>query len=173
MVDKAESINNQIMQCRGSARCFMWKCATLRVRGRAQRRKSLAVPHEGCRKAASRLVRLPRQWDGAVPACMQAPDCGLWAAQDKAGQGDERLQEPHGRAGGPRPGCCRLKPEDLAQVGSAPLQKGKFTWVTESGREERWIVASCGNYTLLWNFRCAAFSCAGLSQHPALAMSPH
>lgn len=40
------------------------------------------------------------------------------------------------------------------QVGRAPLQKGKFTWITEAGRQERWIVASCGAYTVLWNFRC-------------------
>ncbi len=39
------------------------------------------------------------------------------------------------------------------QVGRAPLQKGKFTWITEAGRQERWIVASCGAYTVLWNFR--------------------
>jgi hypothetical protein len=38
-------------------------------------------------------------------------------------------------------------------VGRAPLQKGKFTWITEAGRQERWIVASCGAYTVLWNFR--------------------
>ena len=41
-----------------------------------------------------------------------------------------------------------------AQVGGAVLQKGKFTWITEAGRQERWIVASCGAYTVLWNFRC-------------------
>ncbi len=35
----------------------------------------------------------------------------------------------------------------------APLEKGKFTWITEEGREERWVVASCGKYTVLWNFR--------------------
>lgn len=42
-----------------------------------------------------------------------------------------------------------------AQVGRAALQKGKFTWITEAGRQERWIVASCGAFTVLWNFRCA------------------
>ena len=171
MVDKAESINKQIMQCRGSGRCFMWKCATLRVRGGAQRRKSLAVPHEGCRKAASRLVRL-KAVGWCCPGLRAGPDCGLWAAQDKAGKETNGFKSRMG-ARGAAPRLLRLKPEDLAQVGSAPLQKGKFTWVTESGREERWIVASCGNYTLLWNFRCAACSCAGLSQPPALAMSPH
>lgn len=35
----------------------------------------------------------------------------------------------------------------------APLLKGKFTWVTEDGKQERWIVASCGNYSILFNFR--------------------
>ena len=55
----------------------------------------------------------------------------------------------------PKPRLLRLKTEDNVLVKAAPLTKGKFTWVTESGRQERWIVASCGNYTVLWNFRCA------------------
>lgn len=54
---------------------------------------------------------------------------------------------------GAAPRLLRLKPEDVEKVGQAPLQKGKFTWVTESGREERWIVATCGQFTVLWNFR--------------------
>ncbi|KAK9818259.1 hypothetical protein WJX72_009697 [[Myrmecia] bisecta] len=53
----------------------------------------------------------------------------------------------------PAPRLLRLKPEDTAMTGGAPLTKGKFTWVTQAGRQERWIVASCGNYTVLWNFR--------------------
>jgi hypothetical protein len=53
----------------------------------------------------------------------------------------------------PAPRLLRLKPEDQVLVKNQPLQKGKFTWVTESGKQERWIVASCGNYTVLWNFR--------------------
>ena len=76
--------------------------------------------------------------------------------QDKSGKETNGFKSRMG-ARGAAPRLLRLKPEDLAHVGSAPLQKGKFTWVTESGREERWIVASCGNYTLLWNFRCADF----------------
>lgn len=40
--------------------------------------------------------------------------------------------------------------------GNAPLEKGHFTWITQEGRQERWIVASCGNYTVLWNFRCGS-----------------
>ena len=60
----------------------------------------------------------------------------------------------------PKPRLLRLKPEDNVLVKAAPLTKGKFTWVTESGRQERWIVASCGNYTVLWNFRCALQSAA-------------
>ena len=35
----------------------------------------------------------------------------------------------------------------------APLTRGKFTWVTEQGKQERWIVASCQNYSILFNFR--------------------
>lgn len=59
------------------------------------------------------------------------------------------------RMGGsaPKPRLLRLKTEDVDRVGHAPLEKGKFTWVTEAGRQERWIVASVGNFTVLWNFR--------------------
>ena len=56
-------------------------------------------------------------------------------------------------AAAPAPRLLRLKPEDAVRTGHAPLQKGKFTWVTEPGRRERWIAASCGTYTVLWNFR--------------------
>lgn len=59
------------------------------------------------------------------------------------------------RMGGsaPTPRLLRLKAEDVALTGGAPLEKGHFTWVTDQGRQERWIVASCGNFTVLWNFR--------------------
>ncbi|PSC67936.1 vacuolar import Vid27-related [Micractinium conductrix] len=53
----------------------------------------------------------------------------------------------------PAPRLLRLKPEDVKLTKNAPLEKGHFTWITEQGRQERWIVASCGNYTVLWNFR--------------------
>ncbi len=76
------------------------------------------------------------------------------SVQDKSGKETNGFKSRMGSKGA-APRLLRLKPEDLALVGSAPLQKGKFTWVTESGREERWIVASCGNFTVLWNFRCA------------------
>ena len=56
----------------------------------------------------------------------------------------------------PAPRLLRLRPEDVTLTGGAPMEKGHFTWVTQAGRQERWIVASCGNYTVLWNFRRAA-----------------
>ena len=56
-------------------------------------------------------------------------------------------------ASAPAPRLLRLKVEDVARTGGAPLEKAHFTWITERGRQERWIVASCGNYTVLWNFR--------------------
>lgn len=43
--------------------------------------------------------------------------------------------------------------EDQKLTKGAALEKGHFTWITERGRQERWVVASCGNYTVLWNFR--------------------
>lgn len=61
-------------------------------------------------------------------------------------------------ANAPAPRLLRLKPEDVRLTAGAggrpaPLEKGHFTWITERGSQERWIVASCGNYTVLWNFR--------------------
>ena len=51
------------------------------------------------------------------------------------------------------PRLLKLKPEDAARAKGAPLRGGKFTWVTEQGKQERWIVASCQNYSILFNFR--------------------
>ena len=51
------------------------------------------------------------------------------------------------------PRLLKLKPEDAARAKGAPLKRGKFTWVTEQGKQERWIVASCQNYSILFNFR--------------------
>ena len=59
------------------------------------------------------------------------------------------------------------------QVGRAPLQKGKFTWITEAGRQERWIVASCGAYTVLWNFRSVALPRVADSQRTDQHKSCH
>ena len=53
----------------------------------------------------------------------------------------------------PAPRLLRLKPQDVMLTKGAPLTGGKFTWVTESGHHERHIIASCGNYTVRWNFR--------------------
>ncbi|KAF6261436.1 VID27 cytoplasmic protein-domain-containing protein [Scenedesmus sp. NREL 46B-D3] len=50
------------------------------------------------------------------------------------------------------PRLLRLKPEDRLANGSKPLKNGRFTWVTEAGSQERWIVASCGRHTVIWNF---------------------
>jgi hypothetical protein len=56
-------------------------------------------------------------------------------------------------AAAPAPRLLRLRPADAARAGGAPLEKGRFTWVTEAGRPERWVVASCGRFTVLWSFR--------------------
>ena len=68
----------------------------------------------------------------------------------------------------PRPRLLRLKPEDTVVVKGANFAKGKFTWVTESGRQERWIVVSCGNYTVLWNFRSFSTARAVISHYKAV-----
>ena len=35
----------------------------------------------------------------------------------------------------------------------AKLSRGKFTWVTEAGHSERYIVATCGRFSVIWNFK--------------------
>jgi hypothetical protein len=76
------------------------------------------------------------------------------AGEDGAG-GQEEKSAFVDRGGGKLalPRLLRLKPEDVLLTGGKPLRGGKFTWVTEQGRQERWIVASCGNYSVVWNFR--------------------
>eukprot|EP00879_Flechtneria_rotunda_P026492 GHRR01028249.1.p1 GENE.GHRR01028249.1~~GHRR01028249.1.p1 ORF type:complete len:452 (+),score=188.52 GHRR01028249.1:1096-2451(+) len=51
------------------------------------------------------------------------------------------------------PRLLRLKPEDRLVTGGKPFKNGRFTWVTEAASQERWVVASCGKYTVIWNFR--------------------
>jgi hypothetical protein len=41
----------------------------------------------------------------------------------------------------------------MLQGKDAVFSRGKLTWVTEADVPERWIAASCGQYTVLWNFR--------------------
>lgn len=51
-------------------------------------------------------------------------------------------------------GCLlKLKSEDQDLLKKHSFKNGRFTWVTESNREEGRIVASCGNFILKWNFR--------------------
>ncbi|GMH32189.1 hypothetical protein BSKO_00023 [Bryopsis sp. KO-2023] len=68
----------------------------------------------------------------------------------------------------PRPKLLRLKPEDQAVVGQHPFKNAKFTFVTEANRQERWIVASCGSYTILWNFRKVKLSKGDVTSHGGL-----
>ncbi|KXZ52553.1 hypothetical protein GPECTOR_9g597 [Gonium pectorale] len=55
-----------------------------------------------------------------------------------------------GRGSVPR--LLRLKPEDAIKTQNAKFTKGKFTWITEGGQSERWIVAGCGRFSVVWNF---------------------
>lgn len=72
--------------------------------------------------------------------------------QDKSGKETNGFKARMGQAA-PAPRLLRLKAEDQAKTGVASLKGGKFTWITEAGRQERWIVASCGAFTVLFNFR--------------------
>jgi hypothetical protein len=35
----------------------------------------------------------------------------------------------------------------------AVFSKARLTWITDDTCTERWIAASCGSYSVLWNFR--------------------
>ncbi|KAK9862011.1 hypothetical protein WJX84_000959 [Apatococcus fuscideae] len=72
--------------------------------------------------------------------------------RDKQGKETNAFKSRAGSSA-PQPRLLRLKLEDADKTGHRPLAQGKFTWVSESGRQERWIVATCGLYTVLWNFR--------------------
>jgi hypothetical protein len=49
----------------------------------------------------------------------------------------------------------RLKPADelVEGLGGYAFKKAKFTCVTEGNEYERWIAASRGEYTVMWNLR--------------------
>ncbi|KAG2485820.1 hypothetical protein HYH03_015530 [Edaphochlamys debaryana] len=55
-----------------------------------------------------------------------------------------------GRGSVPR--LLRLKPEDVPKTKGGRFRNAKFTWITEGGHSERWIVASCGCMSVIWNF---------------------
>lgn len=59
------------------------------------------------------------------------------------------------------PRLLRLKPEDKLLAGNKGFKNGRFTWVTEANNQERWVVASCGKYTVIWNFRKVKSSVSG------------
>jgi len=112
-------------------------------RGWGRRRR-----HPAC--CASR----PRTWSAPVPvpvtvlkrACLNAAAFGL----------QRTVQRTQTASAGGGLASLRWRTGPQVKTGKAKLSKGKFTWITEAGRQERWIVASCGAYTVLFNFRCAA-----------------
>ena len=55
----------------------------------------------------------------------------------------------------PKPRLLMLKPEDRVYTNNAPFEKARFSWVggKDSREKERYIVATCGRYTVQWNFR--------------------
>lgn len=56
----------------------------------------------------------------------------------------------------PRPRVSPVKPRPRAsrvQGADAKFSRGRLTWITDNERTERWIAASCGRHTVLWNFR--------------------
>ncbi|MCO5561336.1 hypothetical protein L7F22_014957 [Adiantum nelumboides] len=52
------------------------------------------------------------------------------------------------------PRLLKLSPLDVHLAGkNYKFQHGQFSWVTESGRQERNLVATVGNFSVVWNFR--------------------
>lgn len=52
------------------------------------------------------------------------------------------------------PRLLKLSPLDVHLAGKDyKFQGGRFSWVTESGKQERNLVATVGNLTVVWNFR--------------------
>lgn len=120
----------------------------------------------GSNAPAPRLLRLkPGAWRGhghVRQACQTAGSAGSAGARTLGRAPRSRILIADLAPRSKRPDCPpppspALPPpplEDVKLTKNAPLEKGHFTWITEQGRQERWIVASCGNYTVLWNFRC-------------------
>jgi WD40 repeat protein len=56
-----------------------------------------------------------------------------------------------GKMGAPR--LLKLRPFDAHRDGKQQkLHGGKFSWVTEEGKQERHLVVSAGNFTVVWDF---------------------
>ena len=51
------------------------------------------------------------------------------------------------------PRLLKLLPADVARTGGAPFTKGRFTWITSGDAQERWVAASVGTFSAVWNFR--------------------
>ena len=51
------------------------------------------------------------------------------------------------------PRLLRLLPADVARTRGAPFSKAKFAWITTGDAQERWVSASVGNFSAVWNFR--------------------
>ncbi|CAI9104336.1 OLC1v1002984C1 [Oldenlandia corymbosa var. corymbosa] len=61
-----------------------------------------------------------------------------------------------GRAGNkiPAPRLLKLTPVDSHMAGqSNKFHNGRFSWVTESGKQERHLVATVGKFSVIWNFQ--------------------
>ena len=75
------------------------------------------------------------------------------AFRDKGGAVTTGFHAPMG-SNMTAPRLLQLLPVDVKRTGGKPLTKGRFTWVTEQGVQERWIVASVGNYSVRLEFPC-------------------
>ncbi|XP_073272333.1 protein CYPRO4-like [Primulina huaijiensis] len=70
----------------------------------------------------------------------------------------------------PAPRLLKLNPVDAHLAGSDnKFHAGHFSWVTESGKQEKHLVATVGKFSVIWNFqliRNSAHSCYQNQQGP-------
>lgn len=76
----------------------------------------------------------------------------LYASQHAGGKETNGFKSAMGKKI-PLPRILRLKAEDIARIGRKPFRNAKFTWITEQGQKERWLVASSGNYSVIWSLK--------------------
>lgn len=51
------------------------------------------------------------------------------------------------------PRLLRLLPADVARTRGAAFSKARFAWITTGDAQERWVSATVGTFSAVWNFR--------------------
>ena len=61
----------------------------------------------------------------------------------------------------------------MVQGADAKFSKARLTWITENDMTERWIAASCGRFSVLWNFRRVKAARPNVISSGALTICDH